>query len=96
MAFKSGNKFGCELYISTDSKEKNEEIFDLMLGQKDELEQELGPLSWERLDHRKACRIAKLNDITSYDDNNVEALKKWALEYLQKFRRVFGEKVRGL
>lgn len=57
---------------------------------------ELLPLSWERLDHRKSSRIAKLKDVTSYDDNNLEALKKWALEYLQKFRSVFGEKVKGL
>ncbi len=96
LAFKAGNKFGCELYIATDSKEKNEEIFDIMFAQKAEIEAVLGPLSWERLDHRKASRIAALTDVTSYEEGLLIELKKWAVENLNKFRNVFGDKLKAI
>lgn len=49
-----------ELYIDRgrDSKEENESIFDQLLAHQNEINQVIGkPVSWERLDEKRACRI---------------------------------------
>ncbi len=49
-----------ELYIDRgrDSKEENESIFDQLLIHRDEIDRLIGrPVSWERLDEKRACRI---------------------------------------
>lgn len=49
-----------ELYIDRgkDAETENESIFDQLLGHKGEVEQAFGgPLSWQRLDGKRACRI---------------------------------------
>jgi hypothetical protein len=48
-----------ELYIDRGDKQQNEDIFDRFTAHKEEIETEFGgPLSWERLDAKRACRIA--------------------------------------
>ncbi|MBU0495130.1 MAG: DUF4268 domain-containing protein [Chloroflexi bacterium] len=47
-----------ELYIDTGKAEANERIFDQLLASKDEIETAFGgPLEWQRLEGRQACRI---------------------------------------
>ncbi len=47
-----------ELYIDRGVAEENKRIFDHVLSHKDEVERAFGaPLSWERLDDKRACRI---------------------------------------
>lgn len=47
-----------ELYIDRGDKEENETVFDMLFAQKDQIEAEYdGPLIWERLDAKRACRI---------------------------------------
>jgi hypothetical protein len=47
-----------ELYIDTGNKDENERIFDRLYNHKPEIEAAFGfPLSWERLDEKRACRI---------------------------------------
>ena len=47
-----------ELYIDRGDKDENEQIFDLLIKQKEKIEKEFGgPLTWERLDEKRACRI---------------------------------------
>lgn len=52
---------GAELYIDRgkDSDDENKAIFDQFYASKDQIETDfaIGPLSWERLDERRACRI---------------------------------------
>jgi hypothetical protein len=50
-----------ELYIDrgSNAEEQNKAIFDRLLAQRDAIEKEFGgPLKWERLDGRQACRIS--------------------------------------
>jgi hypothetical protein len=66
-------KHGCqaELYIDCgkDSKEKNEAIFEDLAKNKDSIEKEFGgPLSWEKLELKRACRIVKRNNKGGYRD----------------------------
>ncbi|MEQ1802599.1 MAG: DUF4268 domain-containing protein [Gammaproteobacteria bacterium] len=47
-----------ELYIDRGDAAENKRIFDQLLARKDEIEKAFGgPLSWERLDTKRACRI---------------------------------------
>ena len=93
LAFKAGNKFGCELYIDTGDKEKNEELFDKLFSQREEIEASLGPLSWERLDHRRACRIARIIEVLSNDEKSIEDIKCWAIKSLREFKNMFGSRI---
>ena len=58
-SFARNRRFRVELYVSTGDKKYNKEIFDRLRSDKDSIEKEVGtPLSWERLDDKKDCRIA--------------------------------------
>ena len=58
-AFAPDNHFRLELYIDTGNRERNNHIFDWLAARRQAVEQELGAqLSWERMDDRRAARIA--------------------------------------
>ena len=54
------NSARIELYIDTGDKDKNKQIFDQLYSRRQEIESDFGEeLEWQRLDDRRACRIAK-------------------------------------
>lgn len=62
-----------ELYIDRgkDSENENKQIFDDLHKNKNEIEKSFGDkLSWERLEGKRACRIAKLITAGGYRDEN--------------------------
>jgi Domain of unknown function (DUF4268) len=62
-----------ELYIDHDKEtgERNKEIFDKLFESKKEIEEKFeGTLEWERLDGKRACRIAKYFEGVGYKDND--------------------------
>jgi len=64
------HRTGIELYIDTDDKEENKRIFDRLYKEKSSIETIFGDhLSWERLDTKKACLIAKYYDAGGYRDS---------------------------
>lgn len=97
-AFKLKGRFGVELYIDTGDKDKNEQFFDLLYGQKDGIEQELGiVLSWERMDNARACRIAAYREGSiEADGQELKELQDWAIDKLIRFREVFGKRIKAL
>jgi len=65
-----------ELYIDRgkDAEEENKAIFDALYEHKEEVEQVFGGrLEWERLDPKRACRIAKRFSLGGYRDDE----EKW-------------------
>lgn len=84
IAFRSGNRVSCELYFDSGNKEKNKERFDKFYDHKDKIEETLGELSWERLDDRKACRIAAYTEYTNDQD-----ILAWSILKLKIFRDCF-------
>lgn len=57
--FKSNNRFAVELYIDTGDKNENERIFEEIEKYKEKIEEEIPEkISWEKLEEKKACRIA--------------------------------------
>ena len=82
---KDGN-ITVELYITD-----NKELFDNLLQRKDEIEQQLNlPITWERLDNKKASRIKYTIDGLSFDDHsNYDTLINASIDAAVKMRDVF-------
>ncbi len=98
MSFAQSGELRTELYIDREERVKNEAAFDALLSQKGTIEKEFGePLRWERLDTRRACRIAcyttgSVEDSTEQQEQH----RKWAVERLLRFRQVFGPRLPAL
>ncbi len=97
-AFTYDSQFKVELYIDTGSKEVNEEAFDRLYEKKEEIEQQLGEqLSWEWLDSARATRVALYtNGSIDYDEKELANLRKWGIDNLIKFSKVFGREIINL
>ena len=87
-----------EVYIDLRDGTKNEVVFDTLLADREAIEQAFGePLSWERLDGKRACRVACYR-IGSIEDS-AEALeqhRRWLIERLLVFKRVLGPRLPAL
>ena len=95
-SFAQGGRVRAEVYIDFGEAETNKAFFNRLHEQKEDLEREFGePLSWERLDERRASRIAVYCS-GSIDASNEELLRLrgWAIDRLLKFREVFGPRIR--
>jgi hypothetical protein len=90
-SFAMNDRVRTEIYIDMGDQNKNKEVFDKLFNDKDLIEKEFGnQLTWERLDDKRASRIAVYIDGSIADDTNaVENIKKWAIENLLKFKKVF-------
>jgi len=84
ISFRSGNRLSCEFYIYSGNKEKNKEIFDKLFAQKDLIEKTISGISWERLNDRKASRIAIYTSCTTDQE-----MLDWSIENLMVFRDCF-------
>lgn len=86
-----GNRVRVDLYIDSGSAEGNKALFDWLELRKDAIEQQFGnPLDWERLDDKRASRIAiyrtgSINDA----EPEIDAIRKWTVEHLLHFKQVF-------
>ncbi|WP_316251645.1 DUF4268 domain-containing protein [Paraburkholderia sp. UCT2] len=89
--FTNDDRVKAEIYIDTQDKAQNEALFDLLLQQKDAIEREFGePLEWERLDTRRACRIAIYGDGTiNAETSKLVSISQWLVVHLLKFREIF-------
>lgn len=99
-AFVRGQKFQIELYIDMGSHLPNKQAFNQLYLGKDTIEEELGAaLDWQRLDNRRACRIAWYwhNPVSIMDgEQDLEKLKEWAVENYFKFREVLSQHLENL
>lgn len=90
-SFTASGKVRAEIYIDAGDKGQNEAIFDDLLQQKSAIQQELGfELDWERLDNRRACRIAVYRDgDIEADPETLATIRTWVISQLQALKRVF-------
>jgi len=86
VAFRGGNRFSCELYIDMNDKSLNKAKFDELTQFKAEVADALGDLSWERLDDKRACRIAAYMETTS-DGSMID----WGIRTLIVFKDTFSK-----
>jgi hypothetical protein len=86
-----GGRVRVEVYIDTGDKARNEQVFDCLLARKQEMEAALNfELTWERLDSRRACRIAVYRDgEIDADSETLADIKSWTIQNLLRFKAVF-------
>jgi hypothetical protein len=96
-SFAQGGKVRAEVYIDLQDKEQNKKLFDRLQEQQSAIEGEFGgSLSWERLDDKRASRIAV------YRDGSIDApaaardeIREWSIENLLKLKKLLLPKVRA-
>jgi hypothetical protein len=81
-----------ELYIDRGESEENKKLFDSLARAREKIEAQLGTaLEWERLDDRRASRIAVYMPGTiASDQPTLDSIRNWAIAHLLSFRSVFG------
>jgi hypothetical protein len=95
-SFAQGARIRSEMYIDQGEWERNKQLFDWFSNEKEAIEQEFGStLDWERLDDKRASRIAvyRTGSITS-DPATLQDIRVWTIEQLLKFKKVFGPRLK--
>lgn len=97
-SFASGGRVRTEVYIDTSDKAKNEQLFDLLYLDKDAIESEFGSqLTWEKLETKRASRIAIYRDGNiDQDSETLDQIRIWSIEHLLRFKRVFPGRIAAL
>lgn len=93
------NKTRAELYIDRGSQEENDMIFRELYTSKDEIEREYGgELSWERLEGKKSCRIAKRIDRGGYrsDEEHWPAIHERMIDSMVRLQSALRPHIAGL
>lgn len=96
--FSQGGKARTEIYIDQGDQEINKMLFDKLKEKEEEIVNEFGDqLEWERLDDKRASRIAVYRDgAIDSSDSELEEIRKWHIDNLLKFKMVFPNKIRNL
>ena len=91
VAFNEGGRLGVEVYIDSKDRDWNKALFDRLMEQRESIESQVGEsLEWERLDHRKASRIAIRRQGSIDDDQKaLKEMEGWTVGKLMDFKRVF-------
>jgi hypothetical protein len=97
VSFAQGGEVRAEVYIDTEDGEENKAMFDALGKEKALIEGQFGePLRWERLDHRRASRIAVYRPGTIEEPGQLAEIKTWAVDRLLKLKKVFGARIAAL
>ncbi len=89
-SFAQAGRVRVELYIDEGDYDQNKKLFDWLEARKGMIEQSFGEkLEWERLDDRRASRVAvyRPGDITS-DEATLGEIRSWSIDRLLKFKAV--------
>lgn len=79
-----------ELYIGRSQASENKWLFDQLLASKEEIETAFGArLDWQRLDDRKACRIAYAKAFDCYPSENWPEITAWMIEHIRRLEAAF-------
>lgn len=95
-SFALRNRFRVELYIDNGDADANKRLFNSLQAQREAIEAEVGlVLSWERLDDRRASRVAAYHSGSITDDpKHLETVKAWAIDKMLRFHRALLPRVR--
>jgi hypothetical protein len=94
-SFANGDRVRAEIYFDCGDKAKNEQLFDCLHSQEKAIENGFGSaLIWERLDERRACRVAAYHDGSiDADSEQLAEIREWAIACLLKFKSVFPRRI---
>ena len=95
--FIRGGKLTCELYIDVRPEARNTAIFEVLLNDRQRIEDELGTkLLWNPMEGRQACRIRIERDAVIADSETWTELIDWLVGWQFAFKRVFYPIVQSL
>ncbi|MFW5902837.1 MAG: DUF4268 domain-containing protein [archaeon] len=87
------DKIGCELYISKEGSKKIRELKEW----REEIEEKCKTkLDWQKLEEKKASRIAQYKDFDLYNQEEWEEAFKWLKERAETFHKVFKPKIKEI
>ncbi len=86
-----------ELYMSRSNTEENKFIFDKLFKHKNDFEDKIGNLEWERLDNKKACRIKQeLKDVSLYEKNDWSKMIDFLIPSMIKMESEFKKPLQAI
>jgi CBS domain-containing protein len=86
LSFARGNRLRLECYIDTGDAVENNRIFEKLARERVAMEAAVGaPLEWERLEGKRACRVATYVSGTITDSEWLPRLIDWAVEHAPRF-----------
>jgi hypothetical protein len=93
--FPQGDRVRAEIYIDQGDQDTNKALFDRLMDERQEIEAEFDrELEWERLDDRRASRIATYRPGKIEDDTNeLQSYESWLIENLLRFKSVFSQRL---
>lgn len=93
-SFAQGSRVRTEIYIDSGDFDKNKAFFDKLFAEKESIETELGQkVEWERLDNKRACRIAIYRSGSIEDSSEeLQKIQEWGIQTLLDLKKVFGNK----
>jgi len=96
MSFAQNNRVRVDLYIDFGRLEDNKSFFDNLFNKKQRIEQAYGgELSWERLDERRASRIAIYREGSiNVEENSINEIFQWSINNLLRFKETFTNYIR--
>ncbi len=86
-------RIGCEVYIRGANAKRG---FLLLSQQKDDIERELGELTWQELPEGQDCRIIQDRNGDSKNKQEWPTLHAWLKERAESFYRVFSPRIKNL
>lgn len=95
VSFAQHRRVRSEIYIDCGNEKRNKQVFDALLAERSQIEAAIGSeLEWERLDRRRASRVAlyRPGRIDSSSEE-LEEIKQWAIASLQRFKLVFPSRI---
>ena len=87
-----------ELGINKPNQEDNKKIFDLLIEDKENIEQTFGsPLSWQRLDDKKMSRITYILDgVNVFNEDDWSQMQQFLVENMIKLNDALKKNVNKL
>lgn len=96
--FSAAGRYGrAELYIDRGDQEENKFIFDWLLKSRQEIEDAFGHgLEWERLEHRRACRIKAEVSGDIYDQSQWPAMIEFMSDAMVRIENAMRDPLKSL
>lgn len=91
ISFSRTKKLRVELYLDLLDKSQTKLAFESLLKQKGEFEKHLGPIEWEKLENRRASRLAVYKDGQITDEELLPGLIEWAVNMVSRMYEVLTE-----
>lgn len=100
-SFARHRRFRTEFYLDTGNKERNKDLYDKLYARRSTVHAALegisGSLEWERIDDKRASRIALYHKGAITDSaEELALLRKWAVEAMIKFQKVIDQQVKDV